>query len=111
MPVIRYTTGIVDWTSQECRLDRLPRKQMTLFKVLLLCADVDRLYVNRKEGSRGLLSVADVVCLEKHSLSVYVDKSKEPIMAKVKDHLHINASCDTVNKSTIVSNHAELMEE
>ena len=75
-------------TVQECaELDRFTRKQMTLFKALHPHADIDRLYVNRKMGGRGLLSIADVVRLEKHSLSVYVNKSKEPIMTKVRDHL------------------------
>ena len=80
---------------------------MTLYKVLHPCADIDRLYVNRKMGGRGLLSIADVVHLEKHSLSVYVNKSKEPIMTKVGDHLLCNVGCDTISKSTILSNHIE----
>ena len=106
MPVVHYTAGIVDWTLQECaELDRFTRKQMTLFKALHPRADIDRLYVNRKMGGRGLLSIADVVHLEKHSLSVYVNKSKEPIMAKVRDHLLHNVGCDTISKSTILSNH------
>ena len=53
-------------------LDRLTRKQLTLYKVQHPWADVDRLYVSRKKGGKGLLSVADIVSLEKHSLSVYV---------------------------------------
>ena len=108
VPVVRYTAGIVDWTLQECaELDRFTRKQMTLFKALHPHADIDRLYVNRKMGGRGLLSIADVVRLEKHSLSVYVNKSKEPIMAKVRDHLLHKVGCDTISKSTILSNHVE----
>ena len=58
-------------------------------------------------GDRGLLSITDVVHLEKHSLSVYVNKSKESIMAKVRDHLLRNVDCDTISKSTILSNHVE----
>ena len=54
-----------------------------------------------------LLSIADVGDLEKHSLSVYVNKSKEPIMAKVRDHLLLNVGCDTISKSTMLSNHVE----
>ena len=58
-------------------------------------------------GGRDLLFVADVVHLEKHSLSVYVNTSKEPIMAKVKNHLLLSVGCDTISKSTILSNHVE----
>ena len=51
---------------------RFIRKQMTLFKALHPCADVDRPYVNRKNDGRGLLSVADVIQIEKCSLSLRV---------------------------------------
>ena len=108
MPVVCYTAGIVDWTLQECaELDRFTRKQMILFKVLHPRADIDRLYVNHKMGGRGLLSIADVIRLEKYSPSVYVNKSKEPIMAKVRDHLLHKVGCDTISKSIILSNHVE----
>ena len=80
---------------------------MTLFKALHPRVDINRLYVNRKMGGRDLLSIADVVRLEKHSLSVYVNKSKEPIMTKVRDHLLHNVCCDTISKSTILLNHVE----
>ena len=65
--------GVIELTVLECaELDRLTRKQMTLFKALHPCADVDRLYVTHKKGGKGLVSVADVVSLKKHSLLVYV---------------------------------------
>ena len=108
MPVVCYTDGIVDWTLQECaELDRFTTKQMTLFKALHPHADIDRLYVNHKMGGTGLLSIADVVHLEKHSLSVYVNKSKKLIIAKVRDHLLRNVGSDTISKSTILSNYVE----
>jgi len=85
VPLIRYTAGIVDWTVNECtELDRMTRKQMTLYKALHPCADVDRLYVPHRSGGRGLLSVSDTVNLEKHSLTAYVSKYKEPVMVKTK---------------------------
>ena len=68
---------------------------------------IDCMYIDHKMGGKGLLSIADVVHLEKHSLSVYVNKSKEPIMAKVGDHLLCNVGCDTISKSTILSIHIE----
>ena len=88
-------------------MDRFTRKQMTLFKALHPRADINRLYVNHEMGGRGLLSIADVVHLEKHFLSAYVNKSKEPIMTKVRDHLLHKVGCDTISKSTILSNHVE----
>jgi len=108
VPVVKYTAGIIDWTLQECsELDRFTRKQMTLFKALHPRADVDGLYVNCKNGSRGLLSVADVVRIEKCSLSLNVSKSKDLIMGKVRDNLLCNTSCDVVKKSNVISKHIE----
>jgi len=109
VPVIRYTAGIIDWTLQECaELDRITRKQMTLYKALHPRADVDRLYVNRKKGGRGLLSISDVVKMEKFSLSRYVSKSNEMIMKKVRDNLFHNTNCEVVDRSTVISKHVEL---
>ena len=56
---------------------------------------------------RGLLSVADVVQIEKYSLSLYVNKSKDFRKEKVRDNLFCNANCDVVNKSTILLKHVE----
>jgi len=80
---------------------------MTLFKALHPCADVDGLYVNCKNGGRGLLSIADVIGIEKYSLSLNVSKSKDLIMGKVRDNLFCNTSCDVVKKSTVISKHIE----
>ena len=100
VPVVRYTAGIIDWTLQECvELDKFTR-----IKTLHPRADVDRLYVNRENGGRGLLSVADGVRIEKYSLSLYISKTENLIMGKVRDNLF---SCDVVKKSTVVSKHVE----
>ena len=50
----------------------MTRKQMTLHGALHARADVDRLYVSRKKGGRGLRSISDVVALEKASLAEYM---------------------------------------
>ena len=66
VPVIHYIGGIINWTAEDCMvLDRLTRKQMTLFKALHPRADVDRLYVPRKSGGRGLFSIHARIQLEK----------------------------------------------
>ena len=109
MPVIWYTASIINWTVSECaELDRVTRKQMTLCKALHLQADVDRLYVPHGDGGRGLLSVVDVVCLEKHSLALYVSKCQEPIMAKIKEFslIHDRSSTNT-SRSTVVAIHRD----
>ena len=72
-PIIAYTAGIVDSNNEELRqIDTMTRKQMILHGALHPRADVHRLYVSRTKGGRGLLSISDVVALEKASLAEYV---------------------------------------
>jgi len=86
-------------------------KQMTLYKALHPHADVDRLYVPRRNGDRGLLSVSDTVNLEKHSLTSYVSKCKEPVMVKIKEFSLIHdRSTTNVSRSTIVTSHCNSYE-
>jgi len=58
---------------------------MTLHKVLHPTADVDRLYVPRKKGGRGLLSVSDVVQVENSALATYVECHKDLIGIYMRD--------------------------
>ncbi|XP_072176148.1 uncharacterized protein [Diadema setosum] len=53
--VLRYTGGVVEWTKAELAgLDRKTRKMLSIYKTHQMSADVDRLYLPRKEGGRGL---------------------------------------------------------
>ena len=82
--VIRYTAGVVNWTiSEAAELDWLTQKQMTLFKALHPCSDIDHLYIPRIDGGRGLLSIANVIDIEKSALSTYVHQSQIPILNKI----------------------------
>ena len=81
VPVVTYTAGIIDWTKEELRqMDTKTRKKMTMYKALHPRADIDRLYLARKKGGRGLLSVESMVNLEKTSLAEYACNSPEPLM-------------------------------
>ena len=64
--VIRYSGGIVDWTKEElvC-LDRKTRKILNMFRALHCRSSIARLYLKRKEGGRGLISVQECVEMEK----------------------------------------------
>ncbi|KAL1448063.1 hypothetical protein WDU94_010922 [Cyamophila willieti] len=53
VPVIQYSYGIIKWTLAELRkMDTKTRKQMTIHGALHPRADVDRLYIPRKNGGR-----------------------------------------------------------
>ena len=69
VPVIRYSAGIVEWTKVEQQnLDRKTRKLFTLNGALHPRSDVDRLYIPRDEGGRGLTSIEDMIEQEKLTL-------------------------------------------
>nr|XP_027229447.1 uncharacterized protein LOC113821177 [Penaeus vannamei] len=63
--VVRYGTGIIKWTKNELEeMDRKTRKLMTMYGAQHPKADVDRLYLKRYDGGRGLLGVEDCVQAE-----------------------------------------------
>ena len=73
--VMRYGAGIVKWTKAELeKLDRQTRKIMTMNGALHPKSDVDRLYVARQRGGRGLQSVLETIQSEENSLRWYVQK-------------------------------------
>jgi hypothetical protein len=56
VPVLRYGFGIINWRIEEIKqIDRKTRKMLTMYKMHHPKADIDRLYVKRKEGRRGLV--------------------------------------------------------
>ena len=58
VPVLRYSFGIVNWHQEELRkLDRKMRKLQTIHGQHHRKADVDRLYVPRKQGGRDLMQL------------------------------------------------------
>ena len=62
VPLVRYSGPFLKWTRDKLRqMDQRTRKLMTMHKALHPRDDVDRLYVSRKEGGRGLASIEDNV--------------------------------------------------
>ena len=48
-------------------------------------SDVDRLYIPRKEGGRGLISIEDCAELAIRGLEVYVHGSEEKLIQAARD--------------------------
>ena len=71
--IFRYGAGIIDWKESELNsIDRKTRKILTMYRAMHPKSDVDRLYMTRKEGGRGLCSVEYAVRGEENSLGYYV---------------------------------------
>jgi len=84
--VVRYSAGILDWTQGELRqLDVQTRKTLTICGAFHKRGSVGRLYLKRKDGGRGLISVEDCVRMEQKSLCEYVGKSEEWMLKVVAD--------------------------
>ena len=67
--LVRYGTSVIKWTQQKLEnIDRRTKKMMHLYGAIHPRADVDRLYVQRDEGGRGLMSVLDAVQYEQQSI-------------------------------------------
>ena len=58
VPVLTNSFNIIDWQLQEIKkMDRKTRKLLTIYRMNHPKADVDRIYISRKEGGRGLVQL------------------------------------------------------
>ena len=84
VPMIRYTSGRVDWAIAELEdLDRKTRKLVTAHRTLHPQSDIDRLYLPRRIGGRGLLQIRQTVKEEIRNLSEYISSSTESALKDV----------------------------
>ena len=60
--LLRYSAAFVSWRKSGLQaVDRKTRKLFTIYGALQPKSDADRLYIPRKEGGRGLISIEDCV--------------------------------------------------
>ena len=72
-PVMMYSFGILPWLKSEIeKLDRKTRKILTMNGMHHPRADVDRLYIKRKDGGRGLLELQSLHQQSILSLAEYI---------------------------------------
>ena len=75
--LLRYSAAFVSWRRGELQaIDRKTRKLFTIYGALHPKSDVDRLYIPKKKGGRGLISIEDCVELAIRGLEVYVHGSE-----------------------------------
>ena len=91
--VVRYTAGVLEWTKKELKaLDTKTRKILTMNHAFHMRSSVDRLYMKRDVGGRGLISVKQCVRTEEISLCEYVKGSEEWMLKVVAENLVLNES-------------------
>ena len=60
LPIVSYSFGIINWNESDLKgMDVSIRKMLNMYKCLQLKSDIDRLYVPRGSGGRGLISIWD----------------------------------------------------
>ena len=65
-------------------MGRTTRKALTMYVPLHPKSDIDRLYLKRKHGGRGLISIEIGVRSEENNLGLYVRESNEMLLKGVK---------------------------
>ena len=86
--VVRYTAGVLNWNDRELKaMDVKTRKILTMNGAFHMQSSVDRLYMKRKVGGRGLISVKQCVKSEEAGLYEYVKASEEWMLKVVAEGL------------------------
>ena len=95
--VFRSGAGIIQWRESELKdVDRKSRKTMKMYGALHPKSDVDRLYIKRKVGGRGLMSAERCVREEENNLGFYVANSEENLIKGV-------VAVETINTENTVT--------
>ena len=81
----RYSGPFLKWTRDELKqMDQRTRKLMTMHKALHPRNDVDRLYVPRKEGGKGLASIEDSVDASIQRLEDSIEKHDQGLITAIR---------------------------
>ncbi len=97
--VVRYSAGILDWTKKDVEaMDVKTRKILTMCGAFRRLSSVDRLYMKRKDGGRGLISVEECVNSEEKSVTEYVVRSEEWMLKEVAKILKVGESKEDYQK-------------
>ena len=87
VPLVRYSGPFLKWTRDEHRqMDQRNRKPMTMHKALYPRDDVDRLYVSRKEGGRGLATIKDSVDASIQRLEDYIERHEGGLITAIRNN-------------------------
>ena len=86
VPLVRYSGPFLKWTRDELKqMDQRTRKLMTMHKALHPRDDIDRLYVSRKEGGRGLTRFEDTVDAFIQRLEDYIEKHERGLITTIRN--------------------------
>ena len=83
VPFIRYSAPFSDWNKAELQtLDRTTRKLLTSHNALHPRSNVDRIYLPRDKGGKGLKEIEDTVAEALIDLNQYDNGSEDKLQGK-----------------------------
>ena len=87
IPVVTYSFNIVNWTQSDIKkIDTKIRKLMTCNRMHHLKADVDRLYIPRNEGGRGMIQLELSLKTTTISIQKQLETTKDWMLQLVYNH-------------------------
>ena len=106
--VVRYGAGIIKWTKLELEeLDRKTRKLTTIYGAYHPKGDVDRLYMNRSLGGRGLIGVEDWIGVELDSVERYLEVAEEKLLKEAHQNEIVENRKNRKTKDEVKTDHEE----
>ena len=109
VPVVTYSFNIINWTLQQlAKLDTKTRKFLTMYKMHHPKSDVDRLYLPRIEGGRGLIKLELSYKTTTIGLDKYLQETQDTLLHFVKDHDNKRSLYSISRQSTKFSRELEM---
>ena len=87
VPILIYSFTIINWTLEEIKqIDRKTRKLLTCNRAHHPKADIERIYIKRAEGGRGLLQIEATFKTAYIGMKKYLEKTNDWMMSCVNKH-------------------------
>jgi hypothetical protein len=99
VPVIQYSFGIIDWNQAELKkLDTKSRKLLTMHSMHHPRADVDRIYMSRSDGGRGLINLESSHKVAIVGLNRYLELNADMYLRTAFQHEKSKAKMKSIPK-------------
>ena len=106
IPVVQYSFGVIDWKMQEIKsMDRKTRKILTMHGLHHPKADVERLYIQRREGGRGLIELEAAYKTAIIGLCDYIKFANDRYIEMVKLHENTKPKYSIIKIGEKIANH------
>lgn len=113
IPILTYSFGVIQWTITDVQaLDRLTRKILTNNRALHPNSAIERLYLPRKQGGRGLVNIEATHNIQIHKLQAYFNlkETHSPLHSSIKQAdkkytpLSTHTQLQQTDKKTFIAN-------